>query len=40
MNINFRLKKSNIGIGDKTMIHKDFNCDIYFIRHGESESNA
>ena len=22
------------------MIHKDFNCEIYFIRHGESESNA
>ena len=22
------------------MIHKDFKCDIYYIRHGESESNA
>lgn len=22
------------------MIHKDFECDFYFIRHGESESNA
>ena len=22
------------------MIHKDFNCEIYFIRHGQSESNA
>ena len=22
------------------MIHKNFNCEIYFIRHGESESNA
>ena len=22
------------------MIHRDFSCDIYFIRHGESESNA
>jgi len=22
------------------LIHKDFNCEIYFIRHGESESNA
>ena len=22
------------------MIHKDFSCDIYFIRHGESKSNA
>ena len=22
------------------MIHKDFQCDFYFIRHGESESNA
>ena len=22
------------------MIHKDFECDIYYIRHGESESNA
>ena len=22
------------------MIHKNFRCDIYFIRHGESESNA
>lgn len=22
------------------MIHKDFSCDIYYIRHGESESNA
>ena len=40
MNINSRFKKSDIGIGNKTMIHKDFNCDIYFIRHGESESNA
>ena len=22
------------------MIHKDFNLDLYFIRHGESQSNA
>ena len=22
------------------MIHKNFRCDLYFIRHGESESNA
>ena len=22
------------------MIHQDFKCDLFFIRHGESESNA
>ena len=22
------------------MIHKDFSCEFYFIRHGESQSNA